>query len=70
MKLMTYAELEALLMTEFQKGFEACRESAVKLCREQVTRGPFTGSKSATDCANEIARIPVPRWKAKEETKL
>lgn len=76
MKMLTSAELDTIMQTEFQRGFEACRAAAVKLCREQVEReagyggqwegyGAMKGVKTGPECSNEIARLPVPRFKPK-----
>lgn len=74
MKMLLDSEIESLSMTEFQKGFEACRSAAVKICRENLVIPQIGGPnlarpKAGHECANEIARIPVPRWKPKEEKK-
>lgn len=66
MKMLTSAELDTIMQTEFQRGFEACRAAAVKACRAQIDGPGVTRyTKTATECANEIARLPVPRFKPK-----
>lgn len=68
MKMHTDAELTEIMQTEFQRGFEACRVIAVKICRTPHVGVPLVHTpKTSTDCANEIARLRVPRFKPEEK---
>jgi hypothetical protein len=64
MKQFTESELENVMQTEFQRGFEACRVAAIKACRDKLPWKEFPDTqyreKTATECANEIARFRVP----------
>jgi hypothetical protein len=64
MKQFTESELENAMQTEFQRGFEAARIAAIKICR---TQDGITYPKTATECANEIARLRIPRFKGEQE---